>query len=363
MTDGPTQEQLGSLFATDERGIFTYAAGYSHARFDQYTALARHVHEQMLGLLDHCGIEYFLFAGSMVGYVRNRSMPYWMDDLDIIIFDDQIQAYEEVALPLFAECGFNCFYQDHLKGGGYHMLSMQQGESRRLTIPLTDTKRVSVPWAQIDVFYTVVDANGIVRNPANWGIYHTRDIPLDWVKPGRIVDIDGLKARVFQEYEADIRKEYGDVCNHVVVRNHSTVFLNAPGIPWERFEVAFKRHLAHTSMVLPDTITPIDLAHFRPVEGRLYRTGADESLASICANVVRTSAERVHLTDGELIFWAMDLKRLFPALGIDVTAGTVLQAQRAAHLRAFIDRVDCFDEGVKSEYDRCVSKLRSLLDQ
>jgi hypothetical protein len=363
MTETTLAEKIATLFEPEARGYFTYAAGYSHAKFDQYTELARHIHEQMLKMLDHCGVEYFLFAGSMVGYVRNQSMPYWMDDLDIIIFDDQLKVFEEVALPLFAECGFNCFFQNHLKGGGYHLLSMQQGESRKLTIALNDTTKVSVPWAQIDAFYTTVDENGIIRNPVNWGIYHSKDIPLDWVKPGRVVDIDGLRVKVFSDFEADIRKEYGDVSNVIVVRNHSTVFLHVADVAWPIFEKAFKDHLAKTSTPLPGRLTPLDFARHQPKAGVRYATTAEDSLESMCEQIVKLGAETIHLSDGEQNFWAMDLNRLLPKVKITASVQTILQAQRAAHLRAFIETVDCASADVTAEYDRCITKLRIVLGQ
>ena len=361
MESASLQDQVAALFEPGEHGIFTSAAGFSHAKYDQYTEMSRHVHKQMLQMLDRCGVEYYLFAGSMVGYVRNGDMPYRMDDLDIIIMDENIQTFEESAVPVFAECGFNCFFQKRFTGGGYHVLSMQQGNDRKLSIPLSDTKNVTVPWAQIDAFYSTVDENGFIRNPAAWGLYHNKDIPVDWVKPGVMVDFDDVKVRVFSEYEADIRKEYGDVLNNIVIHSHDKMYLKAPNVPWAEFEAVFLKHLADTSSQMPETVSQNTLDHYQSQAGVVYSTDIGESFSAICAGVLRMNAAAVHLTDGEQIFWVMDVKRLLPQLTIHVTAHTPLQAQRAAHLRDFIDVVDHTTDAVRQEYEKCIAGLRKAL--
>ncbi len=361
MNPATLRNHILTLFEPEKRGIYTCAAGYSHALYDQYTELAGHMHKQMLALLDYCGVENYLFAGSMVGYVRNKSMPYWMDDIDVMIFEEEIEKYETRALPLFSECGFNCFYQEHLKGGGYHMLSMQQGESRQLKIALTANEVVSVPWAQVDAFYSTVDENGIIRNPANWGIYHTRDVPVSMVQPGVFLDIDGMKARVFSEYADDIAKEYGDVHNTIVVANHSHTFLRVTDTPWEHFEQAFKQVLAETSSPVVDTVLPLDLARYIPQPGVYVQADPGDSLATMCHAVLKSRAESLYLATGDQTFWAMDLQRIFPDLRIHAVATTVLEAQRAAHLRAFLETVHCTTPAAFDEYDKCITRLRQVL--
>lgn len=353
--------QVASLFVSEEQGIFTCAAGYSHARYDQYTELSQHLHAQMLRILDICGVEYYLFAGSMVGYVRNRKMPYWMDDLDIMIFPDQVRQFEDVALPVLQEIGFNCLPPAPYPGGGYHILAMQQGKSRNLAIPLSETKQVSVPWAQVDVFYSIVDEKGFLRNPGNWGEYRYKDVPVDWVHPGRFVEFGDLRVRAFSKLEADIRKEYGDVFNDIVVHGHSETFLRSHGTPWEDFEARFLCFIEATSSAFPAGVTQEQVTGYAPDAGRSYKSGETESFSSICAGVLRENAGQVDLSNGDQTFWAMDLKRLFPALKINATADTGLQAQRAAHLRAFVDAVRFTSGEAEAEHEKCMMGLRRIL--
>ncbi len=354
--------RVASLFLPGERGIFTCAAGYSHARYDQYTELSQHLHTQILRILDVCEVKYYLFAGSMVGYVRNRKMPFWMDDLDIMIFPDHVRQFEDVALPVLQGAGFNCWVPSPYPGGGYHILSMQQGGSRKLAISLSETKQVSVPWSQVDVFYSIVDEKGFVRSPANWGLFHVKDVPVDWVHPGRFVEIGGMRVRAFSKLEDDIFKEYGDVINNIVVHGHNTVFLRANDTPWSTFEREFLRFLQETSSMLPDGIDQSALDGFVPDPNRIYACAEKESFSSICRGIVEEHAGTVCLADGEQLFWVMDLKRLFGGLRVKGTAHSALQAQRAAHLRAFVDAMKFTSDEARAEHDRCMSVLQSALE-
>lgn len=355
------EKQIASLFHEDRNGIYTCAAGYSHARYEQYTEISRHLHKQILQVLDLSEVEYFLFAGSMVGYVRNGKMPYWMDDLDIIILEDYVQKFEQHALPILQEMGFNCFFQKRFEGGGYHVLAMQQGNNRNLSIPLTEEVNVRVPWAQVDMFYSVVDESGFIRNPAKWGLYHGKQIPIDWVRPGREVKVDDLKVRAFSRLEDDIQKEYGDVANNIVIYSHSETFLKCMNTPWAEFEAKYLEYRESTSQKLPQGVTDRDMAAYSSTSEATYQSRTGESFSSLCRGVLRKSAEKIELSDGDQIFWVMDLKRLFPSLQVQVTVLTVLHAQRAAHLRDFIDAVRCETAEAQQEYEKCMKALLSVL--
>lgn len=362
MDNSQLEASVRSLFVSGELGVFTCAAGYSNAKFDQYTELSRHLHSQMLKVLDVCEIEYFLFAGSMVGYVRNRAMPYWMDDLDIIILEDAIPRFEERALPILREIGYNCFAQEHNIGAGFHILAMQQGNSRALSIPLSSHKDVSVPWAQIDAFYTTVNEDGFLRNPTGWGMYHSKDVPHSWVRPGCMVQFGDMEVRAFSKFEEDIQLEYGDVLNNIVIHNHSTTYLSVPNTPWQDFEKVFLSVLSETTTDLPETIMRSDVDSFKPQRGCVYTALPEESFSEISSNVIKQRAEVVKLSHGDQTFWAMDLKRLFPELLVHAIAENDLQAQRAAQLFAFVDHVECKSDAVQAEYSKCLTALQHVLN-
>ena len=361
--------RLYALFDLSKTGIYTCVSGYSHAIYSQYTEASRHIHDQILKILESFGIEYYLFAGSMVGYVRNRQMPKWMDDLDVIIFDHQVALFESRVVPYLERCGFMCWMPDGFLRGGYQLISLVQGDDRAMvdgydrarTIPLAEGVNVPVPWAQVDVFYTFVSEEGFIRNISGWGLYNEKNIPADWVRPGTFVEIEGRRRRVFSRWEDDIAREYGDVKNNIIVSTHGTTFLTAPDTPWDTVSAEFDRIVAETTSTLPPSLSAEAHAAFRPLPGNRATPGAADSFDAIAAEIVRTSAEEVKLAGGDQIFWVMDLRRLFPSLRIRVHASDAIEAARAAHLRAFIDAVDFASEQVAAAYGEMIDHLRRAL--
>ena len=53
------------------------------------------------GILDDKKFEYCVFAGTNVGYVRDRKNIPCVDDYDIIVFDYSIKTFEEDIIPMF----------------------------------------------------------------------------------------------------------------------------------------------------------------------------------------------------------------------------------------------------------------------
>lgn len=330
-----------SLFDFAKPAIRTDVAGYSHVIYAQYTQVSRHIYGQLFEIFEFHKLDFYLFAGTIVGYLRNGRPPAWMDDIDIIIFEDQIDHFEQTVIPHLMSCGFNCFppRQHKDKGAGWHILSMQQGNDRSLTIPLTDNLGVSVPWAQVDVFFTRVDQDGFIRNPAGWGLYNRKNIPVSWVRPGVRVEIESWQVQVFAEYSEDIKKEYGDVMNNVVVSTHGKVFLKAPNISWNTFESDFNRIVSETVSEFPPGVNTESLNAFSPKQDSVFSPNHGQSFDSIISSLLRQQADQLSIFDEDHIFWVMDIKRLLPQVRVCVHLIGVKSAQRAAHLRDFIDFV------------------------
>ncbi|MDE4306141.1 LicD family protein [Phaeobacter gallaeciensis] len=348
------------LFDFSAPAVRTDAVGYTHAKYAQYTRLSQHIYTQILQIFDAFELPYYLFAGSALGYVRNGTMLPWIDDLDVILFEEHIPYFEAEVVPFLKACGFNCFAPRQFQGGGFHILAMQQGGKRDLTIPFSDGTDVSVPWAQVDVFYTTVDENGFLRNPRGWGLYDKKDVPADWVAPGVEVELEGWKTRLFSKYEEDILKEYGDVLNNVVVASHGRVFLNRPNMKWDDFEADFRAVVAETTAEHPPCCDAGHLQAFTARPGQLYMSEPRQSFDAIVAQILQAGASELHLAEGDQTFWVMDLKRLFPSLRIRAVFGNEREAYRAVHLRSFIDDVSCEDPDLLAKYEACLAQIARL---
>lgn len=347
------------LFDFSKPAIRTDATGYTHAKYAQYTRLSKHIYTQILQIFDIFDLQYYLFAGSALGYVRNGTMLPWIDDLDVILLEEHVPYFEAEVLPFLNSCGFNTLIPHQFQGGGFHILAMQQGDNRQLTIPFAADLDVSVPWAQVDVFYTTVDADGFIRNPASWGLYHEKDIPLDWVIPGVMVEMEGWKARFFSKYKEDILKEYGDIMNNVVVATHGRLFLDCKNTPWDEFEADFWNVVDNTTGY-PPCCDAARLQAFKAQSGQYYRAKPGQSFDSIVSRILETNASELHLAEGNQTFWVMDFKRLFPELRIHAVFATEAEAYRAAQLRAFIDHANSATPDLLKQYDTCLARILQL---
>lgn len=341
---------LSPLFDQEKPSAFTSIAGITNGTFAQYTDGSQHIYTQILKIFDLYCLDYYLFAGSMVGYVRNGEMPCWMDDLDVIIFEDQISLFEGKVVPHLLGAGFNTFFPENLKGSGYHILSLQSGKSRNIEIEFSKGVGVKVPWAQIDVFYAKIDDSGFVRNPKGWGLYHAKDIPVTWVKPGTFVDILGRRIKVFSEYEMDILKEYGDVLNNLVVSTHDKTFLRIDNVPWSDVEAEI-REIRSTTSQLPSSITREQVSNYVPNSDKTFLPKSDDTFESILNGILEIQASTVVLSFPMHLFWVMDIKRILPKISVRASIADESVISRATHLRAFYDLIVGENQQISEKID------------
>ncbi len=158
-------------------------------------------------LLDDLKLDYYVFAGTSIGYVRNKKNIPWVDDYDIIIFEEEFDKFKNYIVPKLSNLGFDCIIPViPYEKAGYHIAS-QFGQK----------------CFQCDVFFTRINKNGIIRNNQNWGLYDIKNIHIDLVKPKKYLIIDDdLNLPFFNDINQDIKKEYGDVFNSCYIHiNHA----------------------------------------------------------------------------------------------------------------------------------------------
>jgi glycerol-3-phosphate cytidylyltransferase len=163
-------------------------------------------------VLDDLNLDYYVFAGTSIGYIRdNQNIP-WIDDYDILIFKEEFENFENNIIPKLNDLGFRCF-KPYLKNvgtnnnAGYQVLSWFEQKC-----------------FQCDIFFTVINENGIVKNTEGWGLYHFKNIHIDIIKPKKYLTIDNnLTLPFFNDISKDIEIEYGDVFNTCSIHiNHSS---------------------------------------------------------------------------------------------------------------------------------------------
>lgn len=281
--------------------------------FDKNMPSYRHfVHQHatlLFSILKEVGLEYFVFAGTSVGYIRNQRNIPWVDDYDIIVFEEHIEFFESTVTNLLRQYGFIVFAQnqERFRGGGYYILSA-----------------FGQCCFQCDVFYTKTLPCGRIRNMGNWGRYNGFAVTEDMVRPKReLVIDDDLELPFFHQLEKDVCLEYGDVFNNCTFHiNHGPAF--TVHAPFQRVYDAFRkiqkkvetntrRRFAHHTYQSHLTLDDAS-AFFQPCT-------TDSSLFNrslyFLDHIAKHQVKRLYLLDQAFLWYCVDAKQFFPNLHIE----------------------------------------------
>lgn len=155
-------------------------------------------------LLDDLKLDYYVFAGTSIGYIRNKQNIPWVEDYDIIIFEEEFYNFENNIVPKLNDLGFDCFKPFSYLDGGYHVLS-----------------KFGSRCFQCDIFFTLINKDGIIENTGGWGHYHFQNIHINTVRPKKYLTIDNnLTLPFFNDMSKDIETEYGDIFNSCNIHKH-----------------------------------------------------------------------------------------------------------------------------------------------
>jgi LicD family len=167
--------------------------------------------------------EYYVFAGSAVGYVRDKKNIPWVDDYDIIVFEEHNDYFLNKIVPKLLENKFY-FYKDQFSGKGHKITYDHAGRLIFLC----------------DIFISYVNDEGFVRDSGECGMTHYTkvDVPLDMVKPAQYVDFDGMYLPFFNKVEEETIFEYGDVRTEIELHFQHIKLLTIHD-KWENVYAAF----------------------------------------------------------------------------------------------------------------------------
>ncbi len=202
--------------------LYSPMNGIYPTKLNLHTPFIKKVAEIFFKILEESKIEYYVFAGSSIGLVRNgKSIP-WVDDYDIIIFEKDLKELEKV-LKVFEK---NCFKIRKLEFATNFKMRTKDGMPFRtvagyvIGTPRYKVNGTKTSFFQLDIFLSKVE-NNIIRNTAGWGLYNRKDISISWIRPQKYMFFDDLKLPFFQKFNEDVQKEYGDVFNTSVIHfNH-----------------------------------------------------------------------------------------------------------------------------------------------
>lgn len=204
---------LAELF-NDEPLLYLPKKGILNCKTLIYNNYFHDLFRNIFNIFDKYQLDYYVFAGSAIGYVRNKENIPWADDYDIIIFEDQQKKFEEI-IPILIKNYYFPGRPDLYRPDIYKQLCGWQ-INRRMS-------PINGAFFLLDIFLTKVDENNNIRNTSNFGVYDSKKIPLEYVKPKKYVTFHNLKLPFFNNIEEYVKLEYGDVFNSVKIYvNHSS---------------------------------------------------------------------------------------------------------------------------------------------
>ena len=190
---------MNKIFTDVNNLLYLPTHGIIQSRVNLYTEFVHECAQIFFKILMDHKLEFFLFAGSSIGFLRDKKSIPWVDDYDIIIFEDQRKLFDKKIIPILKENGFICF---EFRGG---IMKVEYHAPKITNDPHEQNK-----FFLCDIFYSKVE--GIfVKNIAKQGLYDKKNIPVSWVKPARWVKFDGLSLPFFNKIEEDVKLEYGDI--------------------------------------------------------------------------------------------------------------------------------------------------------
>ena len=324
--------------------LYSPMIGIYPTKLNLHTPFIRKVSEIFFKILDESKIEYYVFAGSAIGLVRNgKSIP-WVDDYDIIIFEKDLKELEKV-LKVFEK---NYFKIRKLEFATNFKVKTKDGMPMRtiagyvIGTPRYNVNGVKTSFFQIDIFLSKVE-NNIIRNTAGWGLYNRKDIDISWIRPQKYVFFDDLKLPFFQKYKEDVEKEYGDVFNTSIIHfNHGKKKL-AINKKWEETYEEFYSYennsIDNTKKLINYKTTEENKASNESIimNDILFNNDYISLMTYISNNYFKSIEKLLNIYNHNNIKMVIDIKYFFPKIKINLH---VKNPNYLLSKRFFLDYID-----------------------
>ena len=198
---------------------YSSMSGLSIYNMCMFTPYLNSCAEVLFSIFEKYNIEYILFAGSSVGYLRDKRQMYWTDDFDIIV----LPPHDEAIIKL----------KDILLKNGFKCVRVKYGILIKEIRALIDKKKRF----QIDVFVSFFNKKNNLCNIARIGLYHKK-LPNHVLYPYKYIIHSGIKVKCPNDIEEETRLCYGDI-NKGVLYSHFAKTRIKTG-DWKTLDAFFK---------------------------------------------------------------------------------------------------------------------------
>ena len=194
-----------------DKTYYTKSKGLFPLKLNTFTPFILEQAKIFFKILQKYNINYILCFGSNIGYMRNKRTVPWNDDYDIIIFQEDIDLFENI-IPVFKKHCFDIFNPPEPYHQNYHVLSYPTFGKYKNTYNFS--------YFQCDIYVCYFEDN-ILYNVSSWawekyGDKLTRDIVL----PIQHITFDDMIFPFMNNIEKDVEIYYGDISNPTIYLDH-----------------------------------------------------------------------------------------------------------------------------------------------
>jgi glycerol-3-phosphate cytidylyltransferase len=190
-------------FNHDNDLLYSPRHGLSIYNINMYTEFTDDVAFVFFGLLEKYNVKYGVFAGNSVGYVRDKRNMYWVDDYDILVFEEdganQQLLKDLIDGEILTRNGLIANYHTPLHGISW---IFNKDESTKI-------------FFQCDIWYSLIDENDIVHNKSKDGLY-TGKMKKHIILPFRKIRMGEINMHGVNDPEEEVKICYGDIKKGII---------------------------------------------------------------------------------------------------------------------------------------------------
>lgn len=248
-------------------------------------------------LLNNFNISYGIFAGNSIGYVRKGSNLHWVDDYDILVFDNEIDKVKKLlSSDVFRTNGF--YSRPWKRGlGGYQVYNSIKNENSHIF--------------QCDIFFSEI-RNNLVYNKDGWGLYHRKAMPKEVVLPFKDVKMGKVEVCIVNNPDEEVRLCYGNIEKGVLYSHKVNTKISVDN--WLILDNFFKRKydegISNVKAQLPE--------HAYLNKLNIYRKFERFSVLEVLNKIASSNVKQLNIFNERFLqLYIYDIKFYFPNIIIN----------------------------------------------
>jgi len=186
------KETLNDLILNEDKLFYYPCIGLTNFDIPIYTDFNSDMAKIYFSILNKSKFEYYIFAGSAIGLVRDGKNIPWVDDYDIIIFKKNLKLFKKKIIPLLQKNGIITSAPD------FKFLNFINKILVNNSLFTQKFKYKDYHQLDVDIFTSYLDKYNNIKcmRPRVWGTYCNKNLNLSSIKPAKYYDFDNFGFKV-----------------------------------------------------------------------------------------------------------------------------------------------------------------------